>query len=49
VQARAGNKLELTGIGNDVLVELKQLRERINKGEYIKLKVSTQQKKWPLN
>jgi hypothetical protein len=52
VQERAGNTLELTGIGNDFLNRTQmaqQLRERIDKWGYLKLKSSAQQKKWSLN
>jgi hypothetical protein len=41
VQERSGNTLELTGIGNDFLSRTQmaqQLRERIDKRDYIKLK-----------
>jgi hypothetical protein len=41
VQKRAGNTLELLGIGNDCLNRVqmvKQLRERIEKWDYMKLK-----------
>jgi hypothetical protein len=41
VQERAGNTLEAIGIGNDFLSKVQlpqQLRERINKWDYMKLK-----------
>jgi hypothetical protein len=41
VHERAGNTLELTGIGNDYLNRTPmapQLRERIDKRDYVKLK-----------
>jgi hypothetical protein len=41
VQKRVGNKLKLIGIGNDFLNRLKiaqQLRERMDKWDYMKLK-----------
>jgi hypothetical protein len=41
VQERAGNTLELIGIGNDLFNRTQmaqQLKERIDKWEYIKLK-----------
>jgi hypothetical protein len=41
VQERAGNTLETIGIGKDFLSRMpatQQLRERINKWDYIKLK-----------
>jgi mitochondrial fission protein ELM1 len=43
VQERAGNTLELIGIGNDFLHRTQiaqQLRERIDKWDYMKLKIS---------
>jgi hypothetical protein len=50
VQERAGNTLELIGIGNDFLNKTQQLRERIDKWDYMKFKkVSVQPKKWYLN
>jgi hypothetical protein len=52
VQGRAGNTLEATGIGNDFLKRTQmaqQLRETIDKWNYMKLKTSAQQKKWFLN
>jgi hypothetical protein len=47
VQKRAGNSLELIGKGNDFLNRnqmAQQLREMINKWDYMKLKTSTQQR-----
>jgi hypothetical protein len=41
VEERAGNTVEATGIGNDFLSRTQidqQLRERINKWDYMKLK-----------
>jgi hypothetical protein len=52
VQERAGNTLETIGIGKDFLSRTQvtqQLRERIDKQDYLKLKISAQQKKWSLN
>jgi hypothetical protein len=53
VHKRAGNTLEAIGIGKDFLsrtLVAQQLRERIDKWEYMKLsKVSAEQKKWSLN
>jgi hypothetical protein len=52
VQKREGNTLEAIGTGKDFLSRTQvaqQLRERIDKWDYIKLKVSAQQKKWSLN
>jgi hypothetical protein len=52
VQERAGNTLELIGIGKDFLTRIpaaQQLREHIDKWDYIKLKAFAQQKKWSLN
>jgi uncharacterized protein (DUF736 family) len=52
VQERAGNSLEAIRIGNDFLSRTpvsQQLRESINKWDYVKLKSSAQQKKWSLN
>jgi hypothetical protein len=52
VQERSGNTLEAIGIGKDFLNRTQvaqQLRERINKWEYMKLKFSAQQKKCPIN
>jgi hypothetical protein len=47
LQERAGNILELIGIGNDFLNRTQmtqQLREKIDKWDYIKLKTSAQHK-----
>jgi hypothetical protein len=47
-QKRAGNTLEAIGIGNDFLSRtqlVQQLRERIDKLDYMKFKTSAQQKK----
>jgi hypothetical protein len=52
VQERAGNTLELTGMGNDFQNRTQiaqQLRERIDLWSYMKLKFSPQQKKWSAN
>jgi hypothetical protein len=52
IQERARNALEEIGIGNDFLSRtqmVQQLREKINKWDYMKLKASEQQKKWFLN
>jgi hypothetical protein len=52
VQEGAGNTLEQIGIGKDFLnttPAAPQLRERMDKWDYIKLKSSAQQKKWSLN
>jgi hypothetical protein len=52
VQKRAGNTLEAIGIGKDFLNRTPpalQLRERMDKWDYMKLKTSEQQKKWSLN
>jgi hypothetical protein len=52
VEERSGNTLEAIGIGKDFLSRIpsaQQLRERMNKWDYIKLKPSAQQKKWSLN
>jgi hypothetical protein len=49
VQERAGNTLEAIGIGKDFLSRTpaaQQLRKRMDKWDYIKLKTSAQQKKW---
>jgi hypothetical protein len=51
VQERAGNTLEAIGISKDFLnrtPKAQQLRERMDKWDYIKLKASAQQKKWSL-
>jgi hypothetical protein len=52
VQERAGNTLETIGIGKNFLSRTsaaQQLRERMEKWNYMKLKISEQQKKWSLN
>jgi hypothetical protein len=52
VHERAGSILETIGIGKDVLSRIpsaQQLRERMYKWDYMKLKTSAQQKKWSLN
>jgi hypothetical protein len=52
VQERAGSTLEVIGIGKDFLNRTpaaQQLRERMDKWDFIKLKTSAQQKKWSLN
>jgi hypothetical protein len=52
VQERPGNTLEAIGIGKDFLSRTQasqQLRERMDKWDYMKLKTSAQQKKWCLN
>jgi hypothetical protein len=49
VQERTGNILKLIGMSNDFLNRTQmaqQLREGIDKLDYIKLKSSAQQKKW---
>jgi hypothetical protein len=46
VQERAGNTLEAVGIGRDFLsrtLASQQLRERMDKWDYMKLKTSAQQ------
>jgi hypothetical protein len=51
-QERAGNTLEAIGIGKDFLNRTpaaQQLRERMDKWDYMKLKGPVQQKKWFLN
>jgi hypothetical protein len=48
VQERARNTLEAIGIGKDFLNRIpvaQQIRERMDKWDYIKLKTSAQQKK----
>jgi hypothetical protein len=48
----AGNTLELIGTGKDFLnttPAAQQLRERMDKWDFTKLKASAQQKKWSLN
>jgi hypothetical protein len=52
VQEVAGNTLEVIGIGKDFLNRTpaaQQLRESVDKWDYLKLKTSAQQKKWFLN
>jgi hypothetical protein len=52
VQEKVGNTLEATGIGKDLLSRMptaQQLRERMDRWDYMKLKSSAQQKKWSLN
>jgi hypothetical protein len=52
VQERTGNILEVIVIGKNFLSRTQlaqQLRERINKWDYMKLKSFAQQKKWCLN
>jgi hypothetical protein len=52
VQEGAGNTLELIGIGKDFLNSTpaaQQLRERMDKWDFIKLKIFCTQKKWSLN
>jgi hypothetical protein len=52
VQERAGNILEAIGIGKDFLSRtptFQQLRERVDKWDYMKLKSSVKQKKCSLN
>jgi hypothetical protein len=52
VQERAWNTLELMDIGNNFLngtPMAQQLRERIDKWDYMKLKSFCTQKKWSLN
>jgi hypothetical protein len=52
LQEREGNSLEAIGIGKDFLNRTpaaQQLRERMDKWDYMKLKSSSQQKKWSLN
>jgi hypothetical protein len=51
-QERAGNTLEVIGMGKDFLYRIpvaRQLKERTDKWDFIKLKSSAQQKKWSLN
>jgi hypothetical protein len=51
VQKKAGNTLEAIVIGKDFLSKtqaVQQLKERIHKWDYMKLKTSAQQKKWYL-
>jgi hypothetical protein len=52
VQERAGSTLEAIVIGQDFLRRTQaaqQLRARMDKWGYMKLKSSAQQKKWSLN
>jgi hypothetical protein len=52
VEERVGNTLELIGICKDFLngtPAAQQLRDGIDKWDFIKLKTSAQQKKWSLN
>jgi hypothetical protein len=52
VQERAGNTLEPIDIGNEFLNRTQmaqQVKERIDKWDYMTLKTFTQQKKWSLN
>jgi hypothetical protein len=52
LQERAGNTLELIGMGKDFLNRTpaaQQLREKMDKWYFIKLKISAQQKKSSLN
>jgi hypothetical protein len=52
VHKRAGNRLETIGIGKDFLSRTPaalQLRERMDKWDYMKLKTSAEQKKWSPN
>jgi hypothetical protein len=52
VQEGEGNTLEVIGIGKDFLNRTpaaQQLRERMNKRDFIKQKTSAQKKKWSLN
>jgi hypothetical protein len=52
VQERTGNALELIGIGNDfpsITKMTQKLRERIDKGDYLKLKIFFTTKQWFLN
>jgi hypothetical protein len=52
LQEGAGNTLEVIGIGKDFLNRTpaaQQLRERMNKWDFVKLKSSAPQKKWSLN
>jgi hypothetical protein len=52
VHERAGNTLEVIGIGKDFLDRnpaAQQIRERMEKWDFIKLKSSVQQKEWSLN
>jgi hypothetical protein len=52
IQERAGNTLEIIGIGKDLLNRTpaaQQLRERMDKRDFIKLKSFCTKKKWFLN
>jgi mitochondrial fission protein ELM1 len=52
VQERAGNTLGAIGLGKDIprRTQVAQLlKERINKWDYMKLKISAQETKWSLN
>jgi hypothetical protein len=52
IHKRAGNTLEAIGIGKDFLSRTPsalQLRERMGRWDYMKLKASSQEKKWFLN
>jgi hypothetical protein len=52
VQKRAENTLEATGIGKDFLRRTpaaQQLRERMDRWDYMKIKSPAQQNKWSLN
>jgi hypothetical protein len=52
VQERAGYTLEAIGRGKDFLsrtLAAQQLRERMDKWDFMNLKSSAQQKKWSLN
>jgi hypothetical protein len=52
VQEGARNTLEAIGIGKELFKRTpaaQQLRERMNKWDYMKVKSSAQQKKWSLN
>jgi hypothetical protein len=52
IQERAGNTLEAIGIGKDFLSRTQtaqQIRERIDKWDYMKLKPSAHQKELSLN
>jgi hypothetical protein len=52
VHKKAGNTLETIGVGKDFLSrtpEIQQLRERMDKWDFIKLKSFCTKKKWSLN
>jgi hypothetical protein len=52
VQERAGNTLKLIGVGKDFLNRIQmaqQIRERIDKWDYVKLKHFCTTKEWSLN